>query len=203
MKSPILLLTSLLFLIGCGTYNDIATDNVSGAVEAILDIKKSGVVVIFPTYRAKESALLERSKINASYAEDLADFREDRADQLKLWQEHKNLYSFSDLFFLPDSLLKNYLADSSFATMIDTSNNLIVNKEPISRIYIFYKEYGGFEVKQNNLYVSNPFPNKVGPAVGSAVRDFLGVQSEEKSTKRFFSELEKRFSEFYYAYGRN
>ena len=67
----------------------------------------------------------------------------------------------------------------------------------LGEIYVLYTDYGGFEVKRNGEYLPNPFPNKVQPAWGSSIKDFLGVQSEEKSITRFFTELDNQLTLFF------
>lgn len=175
--------------------NQTATTDEEMAVAAIDQIKKSGIVVIFPTEHKKEKALIKFAESNSSIQKDIDKLISRREDRLEIWQTTKKEYSFSKISIVPDSLLKSYVADPNHA------KEIAPNGEPIQAnledVYVLYTEYGGFEVKRNGRFLPNPFPNKVQPAWGSSIKDFLGVQSEEKSITRFFTELDSQLNLFY------
>ena len=175
--------------------NQAATTNDDLATMAINQIKDSGIVVIFPTEHKKEKALIKFAKTNSTVQEDIDQLKTRREERLEIWQSAKNEYSFNKISIVPDSLLKSYIADPKDAQEIDETGDL--TKANLGDIYVLYTEYGGFEVKRNGHFIPNPFPNKVQAAWGSSIKDFIGVQSEEKSIKRFFTELEVQLNKFY------
>lgn len=186
-----------ILLSGCSSLkiNQTATTDEALAVTAINQIKESGIVVIFPTEHKKEKALIKFAESNSSIQKDIDKLISRREDRLEIWQITKKEYSFSKISIVPDSLLKSYVADPNRAKKIAPNGELIQAK--LGEIYVLYTEYGGFEVKRNGRFLPNPFPNKVQPAWGSSIKDFLGVQSEEKSITRFFTELDSQLNLFH------
>ena len=175
--------------------NQTATTDRALAITAIEQIKESGIVVIFPTKHKKEKALKNFAKKNPSIQKDIDALLSKRKKTLEIWQNTKNKYSFSTISIVPDSLLKSYIADPNNAKEIGPNGKKI--RISLGEIYVLYTDYGGFEVKRNGEYLPNPFPNKVQPAWGSSIKDFLGVQSEEKSITRFFTELDNQLTLFF------
>lgn len=175
--------------------NQTATTDETLAIAALHQIKESGIVVIFPTEHKKEKALKKFAQTNPSIQKDIDTLISRRKKTLEIWQNTKNKYSFSAISMVPDSLLKSYIADPSQAKEIGPNGETI--QASLGKIYVLYTDYGGFEVKRNGQYLPNPFPNKVQPALGSSIKDFLGVQSEEKSITRFFTELDNQLTSFY------
>ena len=175
--------------------NQSATTDETLAIAAVEQIKESGIVVIFPTKHKKEKALKNFAKKNPSIQKDIDALLSKRKKTLEIWQNTKNKYSFSTISIVPDSLLKSYIADPNNAKEIGPNGKKI--RISLGEIYVLYTDYGGFEVKRNGEYLPNPFPNKVQPAWGSSIKDFLGVQSEEKSITRFFTELDNQLTLFF------
>ncbi|MDA9263793.1 hypothetical protein N9P71_02940 [Saprospiraceae bacterium] len=175
--------------------NQTATTDKTLAITAIEQIKESGIVVIFPTKHKKEKALKNFAKKKPSIQKDIDALLSKRKRTLEIWQNTKNKYSFSRISIVPDSLLKSYIADPNNAKEIGPNGKK--THASLGEIYVLYTDYGGFEVKQNGEYLPNPFPNKVQPAWGSSIKDFLGVQSEENSITRFFTELDNQLTLFF------
>ena len=197
LKSIIVFALIALSLSACSSLkiNQAADSDDLMAINAINQIKESGIVVIFPTEHKKEKALKKFSTTNTSVLKDIKELKAHRKKRLDLWQNTKDNYSFSKLSIVADSLLKSYIANPNEAKIVDITGD---SKEAnLGDIYVLYTDYGGFEVKQNGRYIPNPFPNKVQPAWGSSIKDFLGVQSEEKSITRVFTELDKQLHLFY------
>ena len=174
--------------------NQAATTDNALAIAAINQIKETGIVVIFPTEHKKEKALIQLSKSSASVQEDIDKLRAKREERLKIWQDKKKGYSFSKLSMIPDSLLKSYIINPNETKPLNQKETTQTN---LGDIYVLFTDYGGFEIKRNGRFLPNPFPSKVQPAKGSSIKDFIGVQSEEKSTNRFFTELNKQLNLFY------
>lgn len=200
IKSTFYFTLLALILVGCSTLqiNTAADDNESKATDAINRVIKNGLVVIFPTEYKKEKALINFAKSKPTIQKEIKKLRNKRRERLKIWQEAKGSYTFSKLSIVPDSLLKSYISNPVETYVIGSDGEL--NKESLSDIYVLFTEYGGFEIKQNGRFVANPFPNKASPAVGSAIRHFIGLQSEEKSVSRFFTELDKKLQSYYSSY---
>lgn len=175
--------------------NQSATTDETLAIAAVEQIKESGIVVIFPTKHKKEKALRKFAQTNPSIQKDIDTLISQREKRLEIWQNTKNKYSFSKISIVPDSLLKSYIADPHHAKEIGPNGKKL--HANLGKIYVLYTDYGGFEVKWNGRYLPNPFPNKVQPAWGSSIKDFLGVQSEKKSITRFFTELDNQLNLFY------
>lgn len=175
--------------------NPAAANDESVAISAINQIRASGIVVIFPTEHKKEKALIKFAKSNPSLQKDIEKLRAKRTNRLAVWNIFKHELTFSKVSIVPDSLLKSYIADPSDIKEIDGDSNLV--SANLGNIYVLYTDYGGFEIKRNGQFIANPFPNKVQAAWGSSIREFLGMQSEEKSADRFFNELNTRLNEFY------
>lgn len=187
----------VLLLSSCSSLriNEAAANDHTVAIEAINQIKKSGIVVIFPTEHKKEKALIKFAETNSSIQEDIDELRIQRAKRLEIWQTTQKEYSFSEISIVPDSLLKTYSINPNEAMIIGQDGEL--TEAQLGDIYVLYMDYGGFEIKRNGQFLPNPFPNKVQPAWGSSIKDFLGVQSEEKSINRFFTELQSQLNNFY------
>lgn len=190
MKYILIVLPSIL-LCACSTYNSLAPYEPDQAREAIKAIKEQGIVVVFPTYHKKEKALLKMMNNNPSLEEDLQELRKDREELWSLWNEHKTLYTFSEMMILPDSLMTLYLGNRS-KQADDQARSL----RAMSDIYVLYREYGAFDVKKEGKFIPNPFPSRVDAAFGSAIKDFLGVQGDDKSIKRFFSKLDEKLRDY-------
>lgn len=195
MKYTLLSLIILLTIISCNTTNELATYHDLDAITITQYIKDHGLVVIFPTDHKKESALESMMKTIPSLSTDLEDLRTKRAETLDLWLKLKSIYTFSSLSIIPDSIMKDYLIDPT-STFVVNDQGVLEKATDLGTVYAFYTEYGGYEIKQHDQFIPNPFPNKVGPAMGSAIRNFLGVQPEEKNVKRFFSILNSNLLDF-------
>ena len=175
--------------------NQAAATNDLLAIAAINQIKESGIVVIFPTEHKKEKTLIQLAKSNISLLEDINKLKTQRAERIKIWQNTKEKYSFSKISIVPDSLLKSYIIDPNLTKSIGQDGELA--QTDLGNIYVLFTDYGGFEVKRNGNFLPNPFPSKVQPAWGSSIKEFIGVQSKEKSINRFFTELNKQLNLFY------
>ncbi len=197
LKSILVIISITIFLSSCASLkkNQAATTDPSQAIAAINQIKKSGIVVIFPTDYKKEKALIKMAKTNPSLLEDLELLRSKRKERLLIWQNTKKEYSFNKMSIVPDSLLKSYIANPTLGEVISENGSL--EQSTLGNIYVLYTDYGGFEVKKNGHFLPNPFPNKVQPAWGSSMKELLGVQSQEKSVTRFFTELGRQLNSFY------
>lgn len=175
--------------------NTAAISDYSGARQTIEDIKIKGVVVIFPTDYKKERVLRNISESRPQVREEIEKIKLRRKNRWNLWKSAIDNYSFSNISVVPDSLLKSYIENPDRVTSISNSGN---NQEvELNSIYVLYTEFGGFEVKQNGSFVPNPFPNQVRPSKWASIRDFLGVQGDEKSVNSFFAKLNNSFNGFY------
>lgn len=196
MKTLTLIL-SLVTIIGIMTsctvtkVNEAAKNDRAQAQIAMQQIKKHGLVAIFPTEYKKERALRKMAKSNSSLKEDIKELQEKRAERLNIWRAEMSNYTFSDISIVPDSLLKKYIEDPSKFSSFDENGN--IRKSSFGDIYVLYTEYGGFQVKREGEYIPNPFPNWKRPSKWAAIRDFVGVQGEEKSINSFFEELDRSF----------
>lgn len=184
--------TLLIFsLLSCSSYVKVANTNHDEAQEAIESIKSEGLILLLPTEYTKEAALQERSHLSDQYQRQLDELIAKRNSQMTQWNELKNLYSFSDLYIIPDSLLTQ-LVEGDLAS----KRNL-----PKHKIYVRYEDYGGFEIMRDYRYIAAPFPSKIRPSRGAKLRDLFGTQSEEKSNTYFFTELNKKLMEYMYSVG--
>lgn len=198
IKITLAFILTIVLMTNCSSLkiNEAASTDSSIAINTINKIKATDIVVIFPTEHKKEKALIQFSKSKPSIQKDIEKLRSKRNDRLELWQRFKSRYAFSNLYILPDSLLKSYITNPQKAQIISEENRL--EQKSIGEIYVLYTDYGGFEIKQNGQFIPNPFPNKIQPAWGSSLKDFFGVQSEEKSINRFFTELDKQLNLYYH-----
>ena len=192
----LLILMLSIVMASCATYNNEASKSEEMAFEAIEQIKNMGLVVAFPTDYLKERALRQIRVTRPSVQSDIDKLRADRKEMWNNWMEVKDTFAFSKLYFIPDSILKDYTVDPNAVMVLNQEGALVKPDTELSNIYVVYKEYGGFEVMSKYRFVPNPFPNKVGPAAASQLKDLIGVQSQLKSTTRFFLEMDKRLISF-------
>lgn len=174
--------------------SDARTDH-SEAKQAIEDIKSNGIVVIFPTDYKKERVLRNISESRPQVKEEIEKIKTKRKNRWKLWQSAIDNYSFSNISIVPDSLLKSYIKNPNQVSSF-TKDGRGQDAE-LNNTYVLFTEFGGFEVKQNGTFVANPFPNQIKPSKWASIRDFLGVQGEEKSINSFFTKLSTSFRGFY------
>jgi len=175
--------------------NEKASNDNALAKLAIEQIREQGLVVIFPTEYKKERALRNMVKSRPSLQSDIKEIQDKRKERYAIWKSEMNNYKFSDVNIVPDSLLKKYIEDPSKFSSYDENGNQ--KKSEFGDIYALYTDYGGFEIKRDGEFIPNPFPNWKRPSKWAAIRDFVGVQGDEKSINSFFTELDKSFFQYY------
>ncbi len=174
--------------------NPRATNNETQAKQAILDVQKNGIVVIFPTDYQKERVLRNISNSRPQVQHEIQKIKDRRTNRWNIWQSEIKNYTFSDLSIVPDSLLKSYIENPTNITSINKEGKS--QQIELNDIYVLYTEFGGFDVKKNGTFIPNPFPNQVKPSKWASIRDFLGVQGDEKSINSFFTELNANFMRY-------
>lgn len=175
--------------------NENAMTNYEEARQAIKEIKLRGIVFVFPTEYKKERVLRNISQSKPSVLEQIQKIKSQRKQRLALWQSQISEYKFSAVSIVPDSLLKSYIDNPNRITSLNTQGDK--QEVKLNDIYVLYTEFGGFEVKQNGTFIANPFPNQAKPSKWASIRDFLGVQGDEKSINSFFTKLNSSFNRFY------
>lgn len=192
---PILCL--IIFFSSCivSKINPNALTSYDEAEQTIMEIKNNGIVLVFPTDYKKERVLRSISKTKVSAKNDIQEIIKQRKERQKTWRTAIKNYGFSNVSIIPDSLLKSYIENPKGIEARDIDNN--IQQRELNDVYVLYTEFGGFEVKKNGSFIPNPFPNQIKPSKWASIRDFLGVQGDEKSITSFFTELNSEFNQYY------
>ena len=202
-KAIKILLVTFLFS-GCIAvkYHDYASTNKQTAVQTIQQLKQGTLLVVIPSFQKKEELLksiAKRSRKNRRENKQklLQLYAERQIQQEALIQSFINHYSFSNMLFIPDSLVDNleagiegYYFLNEFARIDSTIH--ISNSNPIKLVQQFDQEW---QIKIGNHMIPNPFPNYY--VYRNGLYGFLGNESYEKMYERVAMVFQKRFEQFF------
>ncbi|MDF1696324.1 MAG: hypothetical protein P1U56_10845, partial [Saprospiraceae bacterium] len=163
---------------------------------------KDTLIVVLPTYSKKEALLKLIANNNNGNSnktnQRLLELYAERQIQLEAFIESfSEIYTFSPLLYIPDSLVSSfeagvpghYFVNSSL--QIDSSLNY-ANQQPIKLVQQFDQEW---QIKIGNDILPNPFPNYY--LYRNGLYGFLGNETYTNMYTRVATVFQKRFEQFY------
>ncbi len=206
MKYIALLTFSILLFQNCVyvKYHDYAPTLQPEAEVIINKLKNDTLIVVVPTYQDKEKILKSSHRAARGRTE-----RKKRKQKLiNLYAERQvemeaiiiafnELYTFSPVIYIPDSLIsdfesginRTYFIDDQFRLNPDIKH---YNRSPIKLIKQFDQEW---QIKVRNQIVPNPFPNYY--LYRNGLYGFLGTEKFDQMYERVAIVFQRRFDSFY------
>jgi len=183
-------------------YHDYATINKSIAIETIQKLKTDTILIVVPTFHRKETLLKNISKSRSKNRKQnkqrlLNLYAVRQIQQEALIQSFIENYTFSELLFIPDSLVNNLesgIAGHYFLNKKARIDSTIqfTNTNPIKLVQQFDQEW---QIKIGNQMIPNPFPNYY--IYRNGLYGFLGEETYDEMYERVASVFQKRFEQFY------
>jgi len=202
--------STVLFILAClinfnciaVKYHDYASVNKDTAVEIIQKLKFDTLLIVVPTFQQKEILLKSVTKRGAKNRrvnkQKLLNLHVERELlQEALIQSFQENYSFSEILFIPDSLVSK-VESGDFGPYFLNSNARIdssihySNSNPIKLVQQYDQEW---QIKVRNHMIPNPFPNYY--IYRNGLYGFLGNETFEKMYNRVASVFQKRFDQFF------
>lgn len=174
------------------------------AEEIINRLKNDTLIVVVPTYKEKERIL----KSSLQSARGRVEKKKRKQKLINLYAERQvemeaiivafnELYTFSPVIYMPDSLVSNFEAGIKKTYFIDDQFRLNPNikhnnRSPIKLIKQFDQEW---QIKIKNQIIPNPFPNYY--LYRNGLYGFLGTERFDQMYERVASVFQKRFDMFH------
>jgi len=208
MKKLITFCLSIFLLTGCVyvSFHDYAEINKDVAAQMIKRLKNDTLVVVIPTYANKErllKAAYKKSRDKKRLKQSILNlYAEQRVEQEAVVYAFSEYYSFSEVLFIPDSLVYSLEMGEQRAFFINEKGRIdpsitLKNRAPIKLIKQFDEEW---QVKIKNKMIPSPFPNYYSYANG--LSGFMAPEKYDRVYKRVASAIQKRFERFYDKPGR-
>ena len=206
MLRAVIIIILFFLLQGCVyvSYHDYAPIIQPKAEEIINRLKGDTLIVVVPTYEDKERIL----KSTQRSARGKSDRKRAKQNLLNLYAERQvemeaiivafnELYTFSSVLYIPDSLVYDFELGLNKTFFIDDQFRLNPNikqdnRSPIKLIKQFDQEW---QIKIKDQIVPNPFPNYY--LYRNGLYGFLGSEKIDVMYKRVASVFQKRFEAFY------
>ncbi len=183
-------------------FHDYAAINQEIAENTIRKLKLDTLLIVVPTFHHKEVLLKNISKRGSKNRKQnkqrLLNLHVERQIQQEaLIKSFLENYTFSQLLFIPDSLVANLEAGMTGHYFLDEnaqidSTILYSNPKPIKLVQQFDQEW---QIKIGNQLIPNPFPNYY--IYRNGLYGFLGNETYDKMYDRVSKVFQKRFDQFY------
>lgn len=183
-------------------YHDYALLDHEIALTTIQQLKEDTLIVVVPTFRKKENLLQNISpKVNDPKSEHkdrlLNLYAEREFMQRAMINAFNEFYTFSDVLYIPDSLITDFENGMNKVFFLNESMQLdpdlsYSNRKPIKLIQQFEQEW---QIKTGNKIIPNPFPNYY--IYRNGLYGFLGNETYDKMYERVASVFQKRFDQFF------
>lgn len=171
------------------------------AERIINQLKSDTIVIVIPTYQEKERILKNiksRSRNNKKNKQKLLNlYAEQRIEQEAIINSFNKHYTFSEVLYMPDSLVSAFESGKDGVFFINTDNKLdsnihYSNRKPIKLLKQFEQEW---HIKTGNCMIPNPFPNYY--LYRNGLYGFLGTEQYSKMYDRVAEVFQIRFEKFY------
>ena len=199
----ILLIISITYS-GCvyAKYHDYASQNQNIAEETIKRLKGDTLLVVIPTFQEKERIFKsanprtapEKKKVNQRL---LNLYAERQIEMESIIDAFEELYTFSEVVYLPDSLVKPF--EAGRPDIVFTNSDYkpdpsikLHNRTPIKLLKQFDQEW---QIKIGTSMVPNPFPNYY--LYRNGLFGFLGSEKYDQMYRRVVVVFQRRFEKFY------
>lgn len=177
----------------------------SEAELVINTLKKDTLVIVIPTYQDKERILMAAKKkargktYKKSTNQKLVKLYASRQLETEaLINAFENNYSFSQVLYIPDSLVSKFESGIERTYFIDPNTFRINRKYSLSNrspIKLLKQHDQEWHIKIKTKLIPNPFPNYY--LYRNGLYGFLGTESYDKMYTRVASVFQRRFTAFY------
>jgi len=201
----ILFLLAIAVLISSCVYakfHDYADNNQCIAEDTIKALKKDTLLVVIPTYQEKERILKSAISTSRTDRDDLEQrllnlYAERQLELEAIVNAFEEYYSFSEVRYLPDSLVKPFESGAPNITFINSDFRpdhtiSMHNRTPIKLIKQFDQDW---QIKSGIKIIPNPFPNHY--LYRNGLFGFLGSEPYDKMYRRVVEVFQLRFEKFY------